>query len=493
MNEIITITISDFLTNELAEKICLSQWHNNSPKFINQIRRFSVYDGKRFSDCFNVVATNQSGDVIGRLYCLKNRKNENLWYYGDLFVSPNYRRNKIATKMLEAAMEKLKESGAEILRAYVEPANTASINLQKSLGFIEKPYEVFDHLLNEGDIMFELCLPSKYEVIPATAEEAIFICMFYAQNIEALHGKEIPLSEWKEILSKDDPDEQNFLICKGAMPVAWLRVNGLSGKETAWISMLVVSNNAHRQGVGSFAVKYAEEFVQSKGFTSLGIKTTADNVAAVACYKKLGYEIIGEHIGAVGDGVKRPGYTLHRDFIQYKQLCAADIQPDMLKHFNRYQEVKKSWRNQNGEWVLIDNYHTGNWDEAKKIKVATEDFTQIIRSGGSLFCAFDNEKLIGFCGFDGNFMGSDKQYLWLVYLHVSYEYRKKGIGRKLFDMTANAAKKLGAKKLYISANSSQESQAFYRAMGCVNADEIIPELFEAEPYDVHMEYSLLQI
>lgn len=84
-------------------------------------------------------------------------------------------------------------------------------------------------------------------------------------------------------------------------------------------------------------------------------------------------------------------------------------------------------------------------------------------------------------------MGIHKQYLWLDMLHVSYEYRKKGIGRKLFDMTANAAKKLGAKKLYISAHSSQESQAFYRAVGCVNAEEIIPELFEAEPYDVHME------
>lgn len=142
MKEIITITISDFLRNELAEKICLSQWHNNSPQSVNQIRRASLYDGKYFSDCFNAVATITSGDVVGRLYWLKNQKNEKLWYYGDLFVSPDYRRNKIATKMAKAAIEKLKELGVDTLRTYVEPSNTPSINLQKSLGFIEKPYEV---------------------------------------------------------------------------------------------------------------------------------------------------------------------------------------------------------------------------------------------------------------------------------------------------------------------------------------------------------------
>jgi hypothetical protein len=57
-------------------------------------------------------------------------------------------------------------------------------------------------------------------------------------------------------------------------------------------------------------------------------------------------------------------------------------------------------------------------------------------------------------------------------------------------LTVDAAKRLGAVKLYISANSSQESQAFYRAIDCVDAEEIIPELFEVEPYDVHMEYLL---
>lgn len=87
-------------------------------------------------------------------------------------------------------------------------------------------------------------------------------------------------------------------------------------------------------------------------------------------------------------------------------------------------------------------------------------------------------------------MGSHNQYIWLDMLHVSFEYRHHGIGRKLFNLAVEAARELHASKMYISAHSSEESQAFYRAMGCVHAMEVIPELFEAEPYDVHMEFVL---
>ena len=44
--------------------------------------------------------------------------------------------------------------------------------------------------------------------------------------------------------------------------------------------------------------------------------------------------------------------------------------------------------------------------------------------------------------------------------------------------------------LYISAHSSKESQAAYRALGCSFAEEINEELAAVEPFDVQMEYRL---
>jgi N-acetylglutamate synthase-like GNAT family acetyltransferase len=177
--------------------------------------------------------------------------------------------------------------------------------------------------------------------------------------------------------------------------------------------------------------------------------------------------------------------------IQYRQLTIADIKPDMLKYFNRYHEVTKSWRKQNGEWMLVDNAYIENWDENRKTEISTRDLPEIIKNSGFVFGAFDEDKIIGFASIPSTLIGSKKQFLQLEMMLVSLEYRQNGIGRRLFSLCVEAARKTGMKKLYISANSSQETIAFYRAMGCDYADEIITELFEAEPFDVHMEYGLV--
>lgn len=45
----------------------------------------------------------------------------------------------------------------------------------------------------------------------------------------------------------------------------------------------------------------------------------------------------------------------------------------------------------------------------------------------------------------------------------------------------------GAKKLYISAHSAVESQAFYKAMGCVEAQVYNQMHVEQEPCDCQLE------
>lgn len=43
---------------------------------------------------------------------------------------------------------------------------------------------------------------------------------------------------------------------------------------------------------------------------------------------------------------------------------------------------------------------------------------------------------------------------------------------------------------HISAHSSKESQAAYKALGCVHAEEIIPWIADEEPFDGQLEYVL---
>lgn len=129
----------------------------------------------------------------------------------------------------------------------------------------------------------------ELNVIPATSEEAYFVGNMFIENRKYLHCENIGLNEWRELLSANDPDEVHFLICKGAMPVGYMKINGLLNEETVWLSMLFISEKYHRQGIGSFAVSYAEDFIRNKGFSNIAIQTTEDNVAAKSLYEKCGY------------------------------------------------------------------------------------------------------------------------------------------------------------------------------------------------------------
>jgi N-acetylglutamate synthase-like GNAT family acetyltransferase len=172
-----------------------------------------------------------------------------------------------------------------------------------------------------------------------------------------------------------------------------------------------------------------------------------------------------------------------------KELKIDDLNNNLLDNFNRYQDIKRCYRNENGNWVLKDIAFIENWDKKMKEEKINNSFYNSIKSGGYVFGAYnEDEKIIAFANLLSKKFGSQNQYIQLKQIHVSYEYRNLGIGKKLFSLCAKKAKEIGAKRIYISANSSEETQYFYRSIGCVDAIEINKELFEEEPFDRHMEY-----
>lgn len=122
LDEFISFSVREFIDVETAGKIAQAQWNN--PKQYNGIVHFA-FGGKIETDCFNVIAQNEAGDVVGRLFCLQNAQNKSLWYYGDLFVVPEYRRRHIAQRMLEFAENVLFDKWCSTLRCYVEAENDA--------------------------------------------------------------------------------------------------------------------------------------------------------------------------------------------------------------------------------------------------------------------------------------------------------------------------------------------------------------------------------
>lgn len=111
-----------------------------------------------------------------------------------------------------------------------------------------------------------------------------------------------------------------------------------------------------------------------------------------------------------------------------------------------------------------------------------------IETEGVVYGAFSNGQLKGFCSVEGDYIGSNKQYKDLTSIHVSEDARGIGIGKRLFILAVDWARSHSARKLYISSHSAVESQAFYKNMGCVEAEEYSAHHVEEEPCDCQLEY-----
>lgn len=181
---------------------------------------------------------------------------------------------------------------------------------------------------------------------------------------------------------------------------------------------------------------------------------------------------------------------MNSDIIVYRNLSLSSLNPSMLHTFDRYQTVNRAWRMVDGKRVLVSSPCVDDWNIPTKELVVTKYFRGIIKEGGVVTCAFRGDCIVGFAALLYPPCGSRGQYADLVMLHVSRESRGSGFGKWLFHRAADRARRWGRQALHISAHSAEETQAFYRLVGCVDAHEILTSHTEQEPYDIQMEYLL---
>lgn len=175
--------------------------------------------------------------------------------------------------------------------------------------------------------------------------------------------------------------------------------------------------------------------------------------------------------------------------IKYRRLEEKEICRELFRQFIRRQEVGKCWRRVNGEWVIKDDPFVDDWSEADYGKLLA-CLKNTLSTGGFVYAAFCDGALKGFASVEAGLFGGEQGYLDLSSIHVSQDMRGQGVGRELFLAAKSWARESGGRKLYISAHSAVESQAFYKAMGCVEAAVYHPGHVAEEPFDCQLECAL---
>ena len=164
--------------------------------------------------------------------------------------------------------------------------------------------------------------------------------------------------------------------------------------------------------------------------------------------------------------------------VKIELLTKDNFNEHSLDTYIRTQNVNKVYRQNNGKYSLVDIPYVEDWNLEKKRQVAKN-----ISSDEYIAYVAIEDGIVGFIGLIKNLK---EEYMILDMMHVSESYRGMGIGRKLFEKGRQNAKKAGAKALYISACSSEETIAFYKAMGAKLTENPIREIADEEPCDLQM-------
>lgn len=177
-----------------------------------------------------------------------------------------------------------------------------------------------------------------------------------------------------------------------------------------------------------------------------------------------------------------------KERIHYREMTLEEC--DRIQEIDASQWIERVWRLVNGEYRFITiNYMEDSWpDGYEKYRAALED---TLLSGGVAYVAVNEEgTFVDLATLKRSFFGTTARYLLVDSMFVSRVYRGLGIGKQLFERCAAKARCLGADKLYLCASSAEDTIAFYRRVGCVEAKEINQALYAQDPRDFQMEYGL---
>ena len=172
--------------------------------------------------------------------------------------------------------------------------------------------------------------------------------------------------------------------------------------------------------------------------------------------------------------------------IRVTELGAGDL--SRIGMIDRSEHVDVEYRVVHGELQQFptDKPDVPPWDPTGSgphtVTSHVEFCRTVLDRGGVLLGAMDAERTVGLAVVEPAF---EPGMAWLAFLHVSRPDRRRGAAQRLWDAAARIAIERGARSMYVSATPTGSAVGFYLRQGCELARPVHPDLFAAEPEDIH--------
>jgi GNAT superfamily N-acetyltransferase len=179
-----------------------------------------------------------------------------------------------------------------------------------------------------------------------------------------------------------------------------------------------------------------------------------------------------------------------RGGISYRRLGAADLV--QIGDINRSERIETVYvqygarlEERGGDFSAPAWLSEGDGEHSVAYQRA--ECERHLAAGGMALGAFVDGRLVGIGVVTPHIRPGIAQ---LAYLHVSSEHRASGIGGHLSEELEWLAREQGDTMVVVSATPSLNTVRFYRRRGFEPMAEPLPELYELEPEDVHLEKRL---
>jgi predicted N-acetyltransferase YhbS len=175
----------------------------------------------------------------------------------------------------------------------------------------------------------------------------------------------------------------------------------------------------------------------------------------------------------------------------YRRLVKADLR--RLVEIDRTERIDTLYvqrgsrleERAGGDWSAPPWFAGGEGEHSVAHQIA--ECERYLAAGATALGAFAEGRLVGIGVVTPHIRPGIAQ---LAFLHVSNGYRARGIGGHLTEELERCAREQGDTTMVVSATPSLNTVRFYRRRGFEPMSEPLPELYELEPEDVHLEKRL---
>jgi GNAT superfamily N-acetyltransferase len=161
---------------------------------------------------------------------------------------------------------------------------------------------------------------------------------------------------------------------------------------------------------------------------------------------------------------------------------------ERMSEIDRSERVTRAYEMEDGALTQVEvDWDVAAWTEGSGGDHSLSHQKAFCRShldrGGVLVGAFSDDSLVGIAVVRPKLREDMAQ---LAFLHITQEFRRRGIATTLMGEAREIARQAGARRMYVSSIPSSSAVGFYLAQGCHLAEDVDPELFALEPKDIHL-------